>query len=156
MHLLEGPDLGHSMIYYDEKLVKKRWKKKKKKKAQCPAKFEPLTSRSRGECSTTALGYIRGPYFTKSYCQCLDKNDHLVGLSLISAPLMTEDLVICSALDDGNRLFSMRPMSSTSSCQLESRLPTRRVTRRRSLPCATYNVERKLIRGQRDYYRGMP
>ena len=56
MHLLEGPDLGHSMIYYDEKLVKKRWKKKKKKKkAQCPAKFEPLTLRSRGECSATVV-----------------------------------------------------------------------------------------------------
>ena len=24
MHLLEGPDLGHSMIYYDGKLEKKR------------------------------------------------------------------------------------------------------------------------------------
>ena len=29
MRLLEGPGLGHSMIYYDGKLEKKRRKKKK-------------------------------------------------------------------------------------------------------------------------------
>ena len=42
MHLLEGPDLGHAMIYYDGKLEKKR-QKKIKKAQQRPAGLKPLT-----------------------------------------------------------------------------------------------------------------
>ena len=47
MHLLEGPDLGHSMIYYDGKVEKKRYMKKRKSPA--PEGFEPL------DLSTAAL-----------------------------------------------------------------------------------------------------
>ena len=53
MHLLEGPDIGHSMNCYDGKFKKKR--QKKKKKAQSSAGYEPSTSRSVGELSTAAL-----------------------------------------------------------------------------------------------------
>ena len=41
MDLIEGPDLGHSKIFYDGKLEKKRLKKKK---ALRPVGFEPSTS----------------------------------------------------------------------------------------------------------------
>ena len=41
MHLLEGPDLGYSTIYYDRKLEGKI--EEKEKKALSPAGFEPST-----------------------------------------------------------------------------------------------------------------
>ena len=32
VHLFEGPDLGHSVIYYEGKVRKERWKGKRKNK----------------------------------------------------------------------------------------------------------------------------
>ena len=48
MHLLEEPDLGHYMIYYDGKLEKKRYLEEEEKS---PAGFEPTALQPRDQKS---------------------------------------------------------------------------------------------------------
>ena len=56
MHLLEGPNQGHSLIYLDEKVRKER---REEEKAHSPEGIEPLTSWS--EASVLPLSYHRAP-----------------------------------------------------------------------------------------------
>ena len=62
MHLFEGPDWGHSMIYYDEKSERKD-RKRNKLCTRLDLNPRPHDHKSRGECSTTALQPL--PWATK-------------------------------------------------------------------------------------------